>query len=334
MPSAGADPVGVATTPGVVVELGTFLKSQGYAFITVTPLTHQRVLRNRLGHVAQDLRDAFGWNLPFHADGLLPTPLRETLLEQGWLELEQTLGESGAPLYRSQLRFGTLGADLYAHSAYPTTQEDAVFFGPDTYRFASLIAGELALRPLGAQARILDMGCGGAPGGIAARRAAAAGTSEVVLADINPCALTLARVNATLAGVQGVCSFVQSDLFKQVDGDFDLIVSNPPYLVDAGQRTYRHGGGAYGEGLSQRILDQSLQRLRPGGRLILYTGAAVVQGVDAFSDWALEAGTRSGFSVVRHEIDPDVFGEELDRDEYRGVDRIAAIGLVLQRPAP
>ena len=153
-----------------------------------------------------------------------------------------------------------------------------------------------------------------------------------MLADINPKALALARVNARLAQTK-CCTFVQSDLFQGLSGDFDLIVSNPPYLVDASKRTYRHGGGDYGEGLSQRILEQSIAHLRPGGCLVLYTGCAVVQGVDQFSEWATDVAARTGCSLTRREIDPDLFGEELDRPEYAGVDRIAAIGLMVQRLA-
>ncbi len=234
-------------------------------------------------------------------------------------------------MYQSTVRFSSLGGELYVHSRFPTSEEDAVFFGPDTYRFAALIAQELAAQPLGAHGRILDMGCGGGPGGIVAARSAGCRVHQLVLADINPKALALAQANARLAQMAS-CTFVQSDLFQGVAGDFDLIVSNPPYLVDAERRTYRHGGGDYGEGLSQRILEQSIAHLRPGGRLILYTGSAVVQGVDPFSEWAAGIAARTGCAFTRREIDPDVFGEELDRPEYAGVDRIAAIGLVVQRP--
>jgi release factor glutamine methyltransferase len=37
-------------------------------------------------------------------------------------------------------RFSTLNNLLLAHSPYPTTDADAVFFGPDTYRFCKLIS--------------------------------------------------------------------------------------------------------------------------------------------------------------------------------------------------
>lgn len=307
-----------------LVELGAYLRAHHYDFTTVTPLTHQRVLRNRGDVPARDLRDAFGWNLPF-AGTLLPAPLSQKL---GSAKLLMGLQDG---LQKSAVRYSSLSGGLYAHSGFPTLEEDAVFFGPDTYRFAALIESELALRPLGAASRVLDMGCGGGPGGIVAARTAPGIVDELVLADINPRALVLARANARLAQIT-CCTFAQSDLFQGVVGDFDLIVSNPPYLVDVDRRTYRHGGGDYGEGLSQRILEQSMAHLRPGGRLILYTGSAVVQGMDPFSEWAADRAARAACQFTRREIDPDVFGEELDRPEYAAVDRIAAIGLVVRKP--
>ena len=69
-----------------------------------------------------------------------------------------------------------------------------------------------------------------------------------------------------------------------MEGDFDLIVANPPYLVDESKRAYRHGGGPLGAGLSLMIVDAALERLAPDGTLLLYTGAAMVDGSDPFKD--------------------------------------------------
>ena len=309
-----------------LIELGTYLKSVDYEFVTVTPLTHERALRNRASRVAGDLRDAFGWNLPFDS-AMLPSEIRERLRDDGLI----VEGDRG--LCTSSVRFSCLHEHIYAHSGFPTTQADAVFFGPDTYRFVTLIETELAKHALHATSRVLDMGCGGGPGGIAAALGAGSQIGEVVLADINAVALQFCRANAELAGVSDKCVTVHSDLFASVEGEFDLIVSNPPYLMDAGKRTYRHGGGDFGEGLSQRILEQSVSRLKPGGRTLLYTGSAVLKGVDPFSEWAQDMAARTGCSFKRREIDPDVFGEELDRSEYRTVDRIAAVGIILERPS-
>ena len=52
-----------------VAELGHELQALGYAFTTPTPETHRRVIARRSG--ARDLRDVFGWSLPFD-EAVLP----------------------------------------------------------------------------------------------------------------------------------------------------------------------------------------------------------------------------------------------------------------------
>jgi methylase of polypeptide subunit release factors len=203
------------------------------------------------------------------------------------------------------------------HGAYPTDQADAVFFGPDTYRFCALIAREVTRAR-----RLVDVGCGSGAGGIVASPRA----DRVVLADINDAALAMARVNAALAGLDSV-EIVQSDVLAAVDGVVDCVVANPPYLVDAKHRTYRDGGGDFGAALSVRIARESLTRLAPGGTLVLYTGAAVVDGVDTFERDVAPVLVELGAVYTYGEIDPDVFGEELASPAYAAVDRIAAVAL-------
>ena len=306
-----------------LVLLGRWLQSAGYAFTTITPASHARVNARRGAETAHSLRDVFGWSRPFHA-GLLPAQALGWLREAGLLQEAQNGG-----LLRSRVRFSSLGGRLHAHSAYPTLAADAVFFGPDTYRFVALIEAELARQPLRPAARILDIGCGAGPGGIAAALAGPA-PAEVVLGDINPQALAFARANAELAGLPQAQT-AQSDLFASLDGNFDLIVANPPYLVDAGERAYRHGGGPLGGGLSLRIVAEGLQRLAPGGRLVLYTGAAIVEGADPLRNEAGALLRQAGCAFDYRELDPDVFGEELDSPAYAQADRIAAVALVAHR---
>ena len=308
-----------------LVLLGRWLLAEGYRFTTVTPATHARVNARFDARKASSLRDIFGWSRPF-LPHLLPPQAA------GWLResdlLEAVNASSG--LWRSKVRFSTLGNSLYAHSAYPTLAADAVFFGPDTYRFVALIEAELARQPLAAGARILDIGCGAGPGGLAAALTAKAVRPELVLADINPRALDFARANAALAGLTNV-TFQHSDLFASLTGRFDLIVANPPYLLDAGERTYRHGGGALGSELSLRIVREGLPRLAPGGRLILYTGAPIVEGGDPFRGASSAVLRQAGVAFSYREIDPDVFGEELDAPAYANAERIAAVALVAEQ---
>ncbi len=290
-----------------LVELGEVLLREGYSFTTITPASHARVNGRRGNEMARSLRDVFGWSRPFAPD-LLPRRHLELL------RAANALREDGHRL-RSTVRFSTAGKALYVHSAFPTVDADTVFFGPDTYRYLVLLQ-RLDL----SAARAVDIGAGSGAGGIAI----APRCGSVVLADVNPLALRYSAINAAINGASNV-EFVKSDILADVGGDFDLVISNPPYLVDEQARLYRDGGGRFGEALSVRIVRESLARLRRPGRLVLYTAAAIVDGIDTLRTAVdpLLAGLRWRYE----EVDPDVFGEELDRDAYRQVDRIAVVSL-------
>jgi len=293
-----------------LAKLGRALRESGYAFITPTPATHQRVLAR--GGPARTLRDVFGWSKPFPPD-LLPTAQLALLEEAGALERE-------GPLLRSRVRFSSLGPLLLAHSAHPTTTPDAVFFGPDTYRFASFLTARAPER-IGSLA---DIGCGtGAGGLLLASRAA-----SVELLDVNETALAFARANCE---INDVASRVRpSDVLSGATEPLDLVIANPPYLADDAGRTYRDGGGVLGMGLSVRIVREALDRLRPGGRLLLYTATPVIDGEHVL--WPQLAPLLRGVRHDYRELDPDVFGEELERPAYARVERIAVVGLDAFKP--
>jgi methylase of polypeptide subunit release factors len=306
----------------------------GYAFITPTPVTHQRYLDQRSRDQDQDvsLRDIFGWNTPFASHQLAPSLL--ALLQQAGAVL------AGNPA-RSGVRIASLDGDLLLHSSFPTGASSSVYFGPDTYRFARFIRHALTEHVLSpntvsasaphSTVRILDVGCGSGAGGIAAARMMQGAGREcsLTLSDINPTALRYAAINAEVAGIP--VSLALGDTFAAVDGQFDLIISNPPYLYDDTRRTYRHGGDGLGRALSVRIAREALTRLAPGGQLLLYTGVAIIAGADPFLDEMTAALSSTGWPWSYTEIDPDVFGEELSRPIYQHADRIAAVGLIVCR---
>ena len=200
------------------------------------------------------------------------------------------------------------------------------FFGPDTYRFAASVSAHLREAP-GRVRRAIDIGCGTGAAGLLI--ALACPDAEVLLADISQTAVAAAVCNAAAARAANA-RCVQSDLFASVEGRFDLIVANPPYLNDPAKRTYRHGGGALGAALSVRILQEALPRLAPGGTLLLYTGSAIVRGEDGFLQAASATLAPSGMRWRYREIDPDVFGEELQTAAYAAADRIAAVLLTVE----
>lgn len=300
-----------------LVELVRELRRTGYEFVTVSPETHRRV--SERAHAggrasARSLRDVFGWSRPF-ARELLPPHIAGLALQA------RVLVEEG-PQMRALVRVSTRGEDAFAHSAYPTIGADDVFFGPDTYRYCDLIEREGAR---GRARRAVDVGCGSGAGGLVAARYA----DRVVLGDINHRALAFARANVALAKLEDRTEIVESDVLQGVEGPIDLVIANPPYMADAASRAYRDGGGALGEALAVRIARESLARLEPGGRLVLYTGAAIVGGRDACHEALAKACTEAGAAWTYRMLDPDVFGEEIEQnDAYAEVERIAAVALV------
>jgi methylase of polypeptide subunit release factors len=305
---------------GALVALGRALSGIGYHFTTVTPATHRRVNARPGNAWAADLRGVFGWSRPFQA-GVVPDALLDLMRAAG------VLAESSEG-WRSTVRASTLDGRLYFHSAFPTNEDDAVFFGPDTYRFVAAIdrSGD---RLADAPQRIADIGCGAAPAAI--ELALRYPGAEVFAADVNESALALARVNAILNGAAEVIT-CNSSLLDGLSGDFDLVVTNPPYMLDPQQRAYRDGGAMHGAQLSVDLVGAALERLRPGGTLLVYTGVALQGARDPLLEAIRPALEKAGARWSYEELDPDVFGEQLAASGYRDIERIAAVWLNASLP--
>jgi SAM-dependent methyltransferase len=301
--------------------LGRALRERGYRFVTPTPATHAIVNARQEGAHATSLIDVFGWSRPFGA-GVLPSEIADLAATAGIVE-ETKRGS------RSTVRFSSLDGLLFMHSAFPTTQSDAVFFGPDTYRFARALKSAAEM-PCPRAVRVVDIGCGSGAGGIYLSHLLEDRSDvDLVLGDINPQALRFARINAALN--ERSAEVVHSNVLHGIEGAADLIVANPPYLIDGAKRAYRHGGGDYGGALSLRIVQDSIPRLARGGRLVLYTGSAIVNGVDTFWRDVHPLLTRAALPVAYEEIDADVFGEELHEAPYHNADRIAVVVLTIRK---
>ena len=113
--------------------------------------------------------------------------------------------------------------------------------------------------------RVLEMGCG--TGMIALHCAKAGGL--VTAADINPKAVDCARANAKVNGLD--IKVLHSDLFLDVEGPFDLIIFNPPYVPDVirGEFERSWAGGRDGVRVLERFLKDAPQHLAKGGRIVV-----------------------------------------------------------------
>lgn len=140
--------------------------------------------------------------------------------------------------------------------------------------------------------RVLDL-CTGS-GCLAILAALAFPNAEVVGVDISADALDVASRNVEDYELSDRVSLVASNLFERVDGPFDLIISNPPYVtaeaVAAFPPEYRaepelaHLGGADGLDLVRRILAEASQYLTPDGQLVVEIGQGRELVEEAYPD--------------------------------------------------
>jgi len=293
-----------------------YLEGTGYDFVAPTPATHHRVVSRPDRKLAGSITDILGWSLPAARGCLCPVLERELLAAS-------VLVERGDGLLQPRLRVSRVENRLFWHSAYPTEAQDSVFLGPDSSRFAQLILAQMPPAPTS----ILDYGAGAGVGGIIAAQNAPG--AMLTIADINPRALFLASVNAEHAGVAH--RLMEAAIPDELPGPFDLIVTHPPFLIDGARRTYRDGGALHGGQLSLDWAIACAARLTPAGRFIMHTGAAIVAGADVLLDALCSRLPPSDFALAYRELDPDIFGDELDNPGYHDVDRIAAIGAVIDR---
>ncbi len=307
-PAAGDDPVDEA-----LVAIGLQLQRSGYHFTTVTPDTHRLVNQRAENAEARDLQGVFGWSRPFRP-ALLAADLRAAMARAAALDAVD------GGLLRSRIRFSSVEGRLMLHSAFPTTAHDAVFLGPDTYRFIALLR-----RTLGGGPSLLEIGAGTG----AAILSLADRFARLTATDINPRAVRYARVNAILAG----CARLDlrcADLACGVEDAFSAIIINPPYLSDAQGPLYR-AGGARGIALALRMLSAALPLLAPGGCLVLYTGAPVSAGVDLLAEALPPILGVPGLEARYEVLDVDVFGAELAGPAYDGIERIAVVAVIVSR---
>lgn len=122
----------------------------------------------------------------------------------------------------------------------------------------------------------LDLGSGCGIQGILA----APHSKRVVGVDCNPRAIGLARFNASLNGI-GHVDFRSGDMFEPVRNEtFDLIVSNPPFIISPENRHFFLNSGLEGDEICRRIVQQAPGFLRDGGYCILNANWAVIDRED------------------------------------------------------
>ena len=144
-----------------------------------------------------------------------------------------------------------------------------------------LVEAALERWPAGSQLRVADV-CTGS-GCVAVALAHDRPGCSILATDISASALELAARNAARHEVTACVQFHRTDLLEGVDGPFDLIVANPPYVPETVRtslqqevRNYEPSialfGGRDGLTLIVRLAAQVTTHLRPGGLFLFEFG--------------------------------------------------------------
>jgi release factor glutamine methyltransferase len=147
---------------------------------------------------------------------------------------------------------------------------------PETEELVELVESKVENREL----RIVDVGTGS--GVIALTLAMKFPEAEILAVDISDDALALAQENAARLKLVDRVRFLKSNLLENVEGTFDLVVANLPYIStqdhDTLSREVLHDpavalfASARGDELVRELIAQAPSQLRPGGMLALEIG--------------------------------------------------------------
>lgn len=155
----------------------------------------------------------------------------------------------------------------------------------------------------------LDLGTGS---GVQALHLAAR-ARRITATDVSPRALDLARLSLALSGVDA--ELLQGSLFEPVaDRTFDLIVSNPPFVISPDARFEYRESGLPGDELCRRLVRQAPARLAPGGWCHLLANWLHVEGEDWRDRVAGWVDGADGWVVQRDVQDPAEYAELWLRD--------------------
>jgi release factor glutamine methyltransferase len=168
---------------------------------------------------------------------------------------------------------------------------------PETEHVIETVLARVARAPSPASLlRIVDVGTGS--GCIALALAKEMPGAEIHATDISAAALEIARANAARHQLEDRIQFHQADLLQGLGrGEFDFVVSNPPYVGDSEAdqvqlevRKYEPRNavfaGATGLEVIERLIPQARESLKPEGWLVMEISGTIADGVrDLLAGW-------------------------------------------------
>jgi release factor glutamine methyltransferase len=151
---------------------------------------------------------------------------------------------------------------------------------PETEELVEFLKSEIQSASGGPKSEIVDVGTGS--GVIALSLAVEFPEARILAVDVSDDALALAQENAARLNLSDRVQFLKSRLLENVEGIFDLIVANLPYISTQDRHTLSREvlhdpeialfAGARGDELVRELIDQAPSRLRPDGTLALEIG--------------------------------------------------------------
>jgi len=227
-------------------------------------------------------------NPRLNAEHLLAHTLDRTRMEL-YLEFERILSEAElVPLRDLVRRRGEgeplqhlLGTVEFCGQTFLCDRR-AMVPRPETEELVEFLKSEIR----NPKSEIVDVGTGS--GVIALSLAAEFPEAKILAVDVSEEALALAEENAARLNLSDKVRFLKSHLLEKVDGAFDLIVANLPYISTQDRHTLSREvlrdpevalfAGAQGDELVRELIAQAPARLRPGGLLALEIGLGQSQG--------------------------------------------------------
>lgn len=134
----------------------------------------------------------------------------------------------------------------------------------------SHLLGEAVAAEVRSGDRVLDMGTGSGVNAILATATA----TDVVAVDVNPVAVEAARQNAERNGVADRIEVRHSDVFSNVDGEFDLIVFDPPFHWFAPRDLLETATTDENYRTMTTFFRDAGRHLTPTGRMLIFFGSS------------------------------------------------------------
>jgi release factor glutamine methyltransferase len=141
-------------------------------------------------------------------------------------------------------------------------------FSPPPYEH-NLLA-KAVLREVKESDRVLDMGTGS---GVQAIFAASKST-DVTAVDVNPSAVECARANVELNNLYSRVTVKESDLFENVEGQYDLIIFDPPFRWFEPRDVWEKCNADKDYATLRLFFENAEKHLSKGGRMLIHFGTS------------------------------------------------------------